>query len=305
MQTMNTKIDGSAFTCLDNLVLKLFLHFLHHLLNSCRMDTAIGYKLMESKTAYLSTDRIKGTYYNSLWSIIYNNLHTRGCLKSPDVTTFTTDDTTLYLIILYMEYTDTILNGCLGGHTLYRLDNYLAGIGIGIELSFVHNLVDIALGVCLSLVLHRLHKSLLGLLSTQTREFLKLFALLELHFLQFLLLDGDKFLLIVDTHLLIVEVVLATTQLLLTLVERHLALLEAVLALLDMLVAHLHFLLELALLVEEFLLHLEQLLLFHHFGFLIGSLNHLIILTLQDIPENEVSAYTAQYEGCNGNYYSQ
>ena len=29
MQAMNTKIDGSALTCLDNLVLKLFLHFLH------------------------------------------------------------------------------------------------------------------------------------------------------------------------------------------------------------------------------------------------------------------------------------
>ena len=269
------------------------------------MDTAIGYKLMERKTANLTTDGVEGANDNSLWSVVNNNLHTCGCLKSPDVTTFTTDDTTLYLVVLYMEHTYTILNGSLGSNTLDGLDDNLSGICISIELSFVHNLVNITLGICLSLVLHRLHKTLLGLLCTQSGEFLELLALLELHFLQFLLLNGDKLLLILDTHLLIVEVVLTTTQLLLTLVERHLALLKAVLTLLDMLVAHLHFLLEFALLIKEFLLHLEQLLFFHHIGFLLGSLNHLIILPLQDIPENEVSAYTAQYEGCYGNYYCQ
>src|SRR5574344_682445 len=64
MQTMDSKIDGCALTGLDNLVLKLFLHLLHHLFNSCRMDTAIGYKLMERKTANLTTDGVESANDN-------------------------------------------------------------------------------------------------------------------------------------------------------------------------------------------------------------------------------------------------
>ena len=204
-----------------------------------------------------------------------------------------------------MEHTDAVLNGSLCSHALDGLDDNLAGIGVGIELGLVHNLIDITLSVGLGLVLHRLHESLLGLFCAQARELLKLLALLELHLLEFLLFDGQEFLLVVDTNLLVVKLILATSKFLLALIERHLALLQLVLTLLDVLVAHLHFLLELALLVEEFLLHLKQLLLFHHIGFLLGSLNHLVILTLQDKPENEVSAYATQYQRGCGNYYSQ
>ena len=72
-----------------------------------------------------------------------------------------------------------------------------------------------------------------------------------------------------------------------------------------MLVAHLHFLLQFALLVKELLLHLKELFLFHHVGFLLGSLYHLIVFSLKDIPENEISANTTQHKGYSGDYYIQ
>ena len=59
MQTMDTQINGCALTCLDNLIIKLLLHFGNHLLNAGWVDTTIADKLMERQTADLTTYRIK------------------------------------------------------------------------------------------------------------------------------------------------------------------------------------------------------------------------------------------------------
>ena len=68
-----------------------------------------------------------------------------------------------------------------------------------------------------------------------------------------------------------------------------------------MLVALLHLLLQFCLLVKEFLLHLQQFFLFNHFGFLTGRHNHLVVFSLQDITENQVSANTTHNKGSYGN----
>ena len=56
---MDTQINGCALTCLDNLIIKLLLHFGNHLLNAGWVDTTIADKLMERQTADLTTYRIK------------------------------------------------------------------------------------------------------------------------------------------------------------------------------------------------------------------------------------------------------
>ena len=189
-----------------------------------------------------------------------------------------------------MEYADRILNSRFCSHTLDGLNDNLLGLLVGIELCLVHNFIDIAGSCSLGLILHRLHQTVLGFLSTQTRYFLEQFALFQLHFLEFLSLYAQQLLLVLKTILLIVEFVLTTAQLILTLVQRNLTLLEFVLTLLDVLITLLHFLLQLALLVKELLLHFEQLLFLDDFSLLFGSIDHLLVFSFQNIAENKISA---------------
>ena len=219
MQTMDTQVDSGTLTRLDNLIVELFLYLGYHLFNTGRMDTTIADELMKSQTANLTTDRIETRDNDSLRGVINHNLNACCCLEGTDVTTFTTDNTTLHLIVVDMEHTDGVLNGCLSSYTLNRLDNDLLGLGIGIEFCLIHNLVDVTGCGSLSLVFHRLYESGLGILSTQSRYLFEHLALLELHLLQFLSLHGQQFLLIVDTILLVVEFILPTSEFLLTLVQ--------------------------------------------------------------------------------------
>ena len=60
MQAVNTQVDSGAFTRLYDFVLKLFLHFRNHFLYAGRMDSAVGYQLMQRKAANLTAYRVEG-----------------------------------------------------------------------------------------------------------------------------------------------------------------------------------------------------------------------------------------------------
>ena len=199
-----------------------------------------------------------------------------------------------------MEHGYRVFDGGLGGHALYGLDNNLLCLCVGIELCLVHNLVYVRCRVGASLVLEALHEAVLSLLGAETREFLELLALLNLHLLELLLLEGYELLLVLNTLCALVALLLAAAQFFLTLVERDLTLLQAVLALLYLLVARLHLLLEFSLLVEELLLYLKELLLLYNFSLLVGGCNHFIIFSLDYIAENSIACCCANDESEHG-----
>ena len=279
----------------------MFFHLGHHLFNTCGVDTTIAHQLMESQTTSLTTYGIEATDNDSLGGVINNNLNASRCLKRTDVTALTTNDTTLHFIVIDMEYADRVFHCRLSSHTLDSLDDDLLGLSIGIEFGLIHNLIDVTGSSSLGLILHRLHQTVLSLLCTQSRHFLQLLTLLQLHFLQFLGFHTEEFLFVVKTLLLVVEFVLTTTQFLLTLVQRDLTLFQFVLTLLDVLVALLHFLLQLALLVQELLLHLKQFLFFDNLGLFRSRLYHFPIFPFQDITEDKISTDASQSESACGN----
>ena len=167
MQPMYSEVDTCALACLYNLVFKLFLNLLNNLLYTCGMDTSVGNKLMQSQTAYLTTNGIESTDNNCFRRIVNHNFDSRSSLKSTYIAPLTPDDTAFHFIIIYMEHADTVLYRRLRGHTLYGLYHNLACLSIGIQLGLVHYLIDVALGIGLGLILHRLYKPLLGLVSTE------------------------------------------------------------------------------------------------------------------------------------------
>ena len=175
-------------------------------------------------------------------------------------------------------------------------------MGIGVELGLVHDFVDVSLSIGLSLVLQRFYQTGFSLVGAESGKFLQFSTLLQLHLLEFFLLDRQQVLLIVDALLLVVELVFAASQFLLTLIERQFALFQLVLVLLVFMVVALYLLLQLTFLVKEFLLDFKQFFLLDDFGFLLGSLHLLVIFSVQYVTENDKACCITYYQGCsNGN----
>ena len=59
MQAVDADVDGCALTCLDYLVVELLLHLCHYLLDACRVDTSVGYELVEGKASNLATNGVE------------------------------------------------------------------------------------------------------------------------------------------------------------------------------------------------------------------------------------------------------
>ncbi len=199
-----------------------------------------------------------------------------------------------------MEDADRVFDGSLSGYSLDRLDDDLLSLHIGVELSLIHDLVDIACRVHLGFVLHALHEAFLSFLGREAGEFLQFGALLILHLFELSLTLSDDLLLVVDAHLPLFHLLFAALEFLLTLVKGDLALFQAVLVLLDLLVAQLHFLLQLAFFIQELLLDLKELFLFDHVCILLSSLQDLVIFTFRDMAEVVKSGQRTQCQGNDG-----
>ena len=59
MQAVDAEVDGCALTSLDYLVVELLLHLCHYLLDACRVDTSVGYELVEGKATNLATNGVE------------------------------------------------------------------------------------------------------------------------------------------------------------------------------------------------------------------------------------------------------
>ncbi len=303
MESVDSEVYGGALSGLHDLVVELLLHLCHDLLDTCRVDTSVRHELVQRQAAELASYRVEGGDDDRLRRVVNHDLHTAGSLERADVSSLTADDAALHLVIVDVEDGDGVLYRGLGSHTLYCLKHDLLSLLVGVELGLVHYLVDVALRLCLGLVLERLHEARLGLFGAQAGELLELLALLYLHLLELLLLDGKELLLILYALLRLVVLLLLAGYLLLALVQGHLPLLCAVLGLLDLLSALLHLLLELRLLVEELLLHLKKLLLLHRIGLFLGLCQSLIVYSLDYVAEYEIACEHA-YDKGGHTYYN-
>src|SRR5690554_1727172 len=121
MQTVYSQVYCSTLTGFDYFFLYLLANLVNHLFNSCGVDTSVSYKLMKCKTGNFPAHRIECRKDNCLRSIIDNNLNSCSSLKSPDITTFTTNDTPLNLIRINVEDSNSIFNCSFGCNTLYSI----------------------------------------------------------------------------------------------------------------------------------------------------------------------------------------
>ena len=99
MNTMYTNFKCSSFTLFSHHGLNFLLSLLYHLFNSCRMDTAINNKLLKGYSCDLTAYRVKSGQNNCLRCIINNQINTCHRLKSSDISSLSTDNSALHLVI--------------------------------------------------------------------------------------------------------------------------------------------------------------------------------------------------------------
>ena len=169
---MDSQIYCGSFSGFYNLIVKLLLYLGHNFLDACRVNATVSNKLMECQTAYFSSNRIKSRYNDSFGSIGDNNLHTCRSLQGTNISTLTTDDTSFHFIIINMENTHRIFNGCFCCHTLNGLYHHFLGLLVGIELGLIHDFIHIAGRIQLGLVFQTFNQTALGFFRAEPRELL-------------------------------------------------------------------------------------------------------------------------------------
>ena len=126
----------------------MFLYFCNNLLNACWMYTSIGYKLMQSKTTSLTAYWVKSRNDDCFRCVIYNNFNSTCSLKCPDVSSFSSNDTSFYLVIVNVENRNRVFYCCFCCYPLNCFYNNLLRFVIGIYFRLVHYFIDVALCIC-------------------------------------------------------------------------------------------------------------------------------------------------------------
>ena len=155
MDSMNTHIHGCCLTVFTDLCFHFFLGFLHHLFNSCRMNTSIHNKFLQSHSGDLSTDRIKRGENNCLRCIINDQIHTGKCLQCTDVTALTTDNPSLHFITWKLYHRNCCLRYVIYRTFLDGIDHIFLSFLVGFFLGSVFKLFIESCNIHLYVIFYR------------------------------------------------------------------------------------------------------------------------------------------------------
>ena len=286
IHTVNAEVNAGTLTGFQNLVFELFLNFRHDLLDSGRMNTSVHNELVKCKSCDLSSDRIECGKKNSIRSVIHYDFNSGSSLERSDVTSLTSDDTTLDFVVLDREGSNRIFDGSLCGCSLYSSDYYSLSLFSCVKSGIIHSVVDVCLSLASRLSFHVLHEHVLGLLCSHARDVLDL--LVRLLPESFVLLDFllQRIFLRLKASLGIVNVSEAFLEFVVLLVEIILFLLKSVFHVFQLRIFLIYLLFMLTLELEEFLFSLENLLFLDILRLKFCFLDDVLLAAFEDSPVN-------------------
>ena len=141
---MDTEVNHGAFTYFYNFFFYLFGSFFNHFLNACRVNTPVGYELVQRKTCDFATYRVEAREDNRFGGIVYNDFDPSSCFEGTDIAPFTTNDTTFHLIRLEIKYRYAIVYGFLSTYTLNGVDDDFARFLVSSKFGFFNGILDIS-----------------------------------------------------------------------------------------------------------------------------------------------------------------
>ena len=99
MDAMNTNFESCCFTFLTNDRIYFLLRFFYHLFDSCRMNTSVYDQLLQSNSRYFTANRIKSGENYCFRCIINNQFYTCQSFECTYITTLSSNNPSLHLII--------------------------------------------------------------------------------------------------------------------------------------------------------------------------------------------------------------
>ena len=260
---------------------------------------------MQRQAGNLAAHGVETAEDDGIGRVVDDYLHTRERLQGTDVTTLTTNDAALHLLILQIEDADGVLHGGLRGGALYRLDDDFLSLLVGGDLGLLNDVHDACGGIGLGLLGHHLHQVLFGLLGGHAGDVFELLDALVIYLLHFGLAFAQHLNLVVEVLAHLLQLLALFLQVAHLLIEGVLALFQLALLLAQLGVTLAHLLLVLTLHLDEFLLGLQDFILLDDFAFFLGvfqhfvaSFNHLFALGQQLVVLNLRGGNKA----CNGTH---
>ena len=104
VKSVNTGLEYGTLTRLLNSVINVAASLFNHLLDSCGMDSSVGYELFKSKSCDLTSYGIESGYGYNVGRIVDYKLNTREILNSSDVSSLTSDNSSLHLVAGNLNY---------------------------------------------------------------------------------------------------------------------------------------------------------------------------------------------------------
>ena len=83
---------------------------MHHLFDTGGMDTTVDDELLQGKACDFAANRVEARDEDGIWAIVDDDFDTSHRFERADVTTFTTDDAPLNLVIFNVEHADRVFD---------------------------------------------------------------------------------------------------------------------------------------------------------------------------------------------------
>ena len=174
IHVVDSELEENLLSFLVNLLLNLAGHFLDNLLDSRRMNASVSHKAFQCLLCDFLAHRVETAYYDSLRRIVDDDIDTGERLKSPDISSFPTDDSTLHLIARKRNCSDSNISRSLRSDSLNRGDENLLSFFLGRKLRILLNFVQENLSIVPSLRLKALNYKILCFLCRKPGYSLKL-----------------------------------------------------------------------------------------------------------------------------------
>ena len=173
METVNTCLEDCLLTGLLDFKLNVTASLLNHLLNSCGMDTAVADKLLKSDACDLTSNRVKARNGNNVGCVVNNKLNAGKILDGTDISTLTTDDSTLHLVTGDLNNRDCDLADMICGEALNCERKNVTSLGISLVLKSLLIFCNLKSSLMLHLGVETSNKLCLCLIAGKTCDLLK------------------------------------------------------------------------------------------------------------------------------------
>ena len=96
---MDAEIDGSPFSCFNDLLFDLFLYLIDNLFDAGRVNASVLNEPLERSLGNHLADRVEAADHHRFGCVVNNDIHPSQGFQSTDVAAFAPDDAALHLLV--------------------------------------------------------------------------------------------------------------------------------------------------------------------------------------------------------------